>query len=197
MTRNSKKLVYGVGVKGDGVAKVNGKNTKAYKTWQHMLERCYDPKKLSKQPTYIGCSVCSEWLFFPTFQKWFDENHVDGFQLDKDLLVSGNKIYGSDTCVFVPPAINSLFTDHGRARGEYPIGVTFEKQRGKFKANLRVDGTLKHLGYFGTEDEAHRTYLIAKKENVIRMAEVWKDKIPSKLYEALIIMAYSNIEGKV
>ena len=186
MANISKKLVFGVGVKGDGVAKVNGKNTKAYKTWQHMLERCYDPKKLSKQPTYIGCSVCSEWLFFPTFQKWFDNHYVEGWQLDKDLLIVGNKIYGPDFCVFVPSSINNLFTDHGRARGEYPIGVNFEKQCGKFMAKVRIDGARKYLGLFDSADEAHQAYLKEKKENVIRMANIWRNKIPTKLYDALI-----------
>ena len=186
MAYNSKKLAYGVGRKGNGVAKTNGRQTKAYIAWKNMLRRCYCPKSLSRRPTYIGCSVCDEWLYFPTFQKWFDENHVDGFQLDKDLLVSGNKIYGSDTCVFVPPQINSLFTDCGRARGGCPIGVCFEKRVNKFKAQVTIDGKRQHLGYFDDPEEAHNTYMKAKKENVIRIANEWKDKISDKLYIALI-----------
>ena len=43
--------------------------------------------------------------------------------LDKDILIKGNKIYSQDTCIFVPKAINSLFTNRKRFRGEYPIGV--------------------------------------------------------------------------
>lgn len=186
MTRNSKKLVYDKGSKGDGVATVNGKNTKAYDTWMNMMRRCYCPKSLSKYPTYTGCSVCSEWLFFPTFNAWFDSHYVEDWQLDKDLLVAGNKIYSPDTSVFVPQAINILFNDHGRARGEFPIGVVFHKQRGKFQAQLGIDGTQKHLGYFSTIADASQAYLTAKKENVIRMANIWKDKIPIKLYDALI-----------
>lgn len=186
MTRNSKKLVYGVGVKGDGVATVNGKTTKAYVAWNHMLGRCYCPKSLSKYPTYTGCSVCDEWLFFPTFKEWFDNNYIAGFHLDKDLLVAGNKIYSPDTCVFAPPVINNLFTDHGRSRGEYPIGITFIKQKRKFKTQLKIDGTQKHLGLFDSVEDASQAYLIAKKANVIRMANEWRSKIPTKLYEALI-----------
>lgn len=186
MPNISKKLVHGVGRKGDAVAKVNGKHTKAYTTWNHMLERCYCQKYLSRNPTYIGCTVSDEWLFFPTFEKWFDENYVAGFQLDKDLLIVGNKVYGPETCSFVPRAINTLFNDHGRARGDYTIGVYFHKRVGKFRAKLRISGTYKHLGYFDTEDEAHRVYLAAKKANVLRMATEWKDKISDKLYISLI-----------
>lgn len=186
MTRNSKKLVYGVGVKGDGVATVNGKTTKAYVAWNHMLGRCYCPKSLSKYPTYTGCSVCNEWLFFPTFKEWFDNNYIAGFHLDKDLLVAGNKIYSPDTCVFVPPSINNLFTDHGRARGDYPIGVYFDKHCGKLRAQLKIDGTPKYLGPFDSVEDASKAYLIAKKANVILVANEWKAKIPVRLYEALI-----------
>ena len=186
MANISKKLVFGVGVKGGGVAAVNGKPTKAYATWTSMLQRCYYPKCLSRQPTYIGCSVYSDWLFFPTFNAWFDENYVEGWHLDKDLLVTGNKIYSHDTCIFVPPPINTLFNDNGRARGEYPIGVSLRKRTGKFQAQLNIDGKVKHLGYFNTVEDAHRTYLIVKKENVIRMVNEWQEKIPVRLYEALI-----------
>ena len=186
MPNISKKLIYGKGLKGNGVAKVNGKNTKAYSTWGSMLQRCYAPKYLSRCPTYIGCSVCDAWLFFPTFNAWFDENYVEGWELDKDLLVTGNREYGPDTSCFVPHSINVLFIDSGRARGEYPIGVSFHKRSGKFRARLKIDGKLKHLGYFDNPEDAHDAYLIAKKANIIRMANEWKEKISDKLYIALI-----------
>lgn len=198
MTRkyNSKKLVYGVGIKGDGVAKVNGKNTKSYITWSNMLERCYSPRCQKLYPTYVGCTVCNEWLYFPTFKEWFDANYVEGWHLDKDMLLNGNKIYSSTTCIFVPHQLNSLFNDNGRARGDYPIGVNFHKKSGKFRVQVAIDGKNQHLGLFMNADDAYKAYLVAKKENVLRMAEKWKDKIPTKLYEALIRKAYSNGELK-
>lgn len=186
MVYNSKKLVCGKGVKGNSAISLNGKHTKSYKTWQSMLVRCYSPKCQNRRPTYIGCSVCDEWLYFPTFQKWFDANYVEGWHLDKDMLVNGNKKYGPDTCIFVPSQINSLFSDHGGARGEYPLGVCYHKETGKFEAKMAIDGKQQHLGLFMNADEAHRAYLVAKKANVVRIADEWKDKIPPKLYDALI-----------
>lgn len=46
--------VFGIGYFGEGEykAKENGKNTKCYNTWMHMLERCYN-KKLHKKTPYI------------------------------------------------------------------------------------------------------------------------------------------------
>lgn len=71
-------------------------------------------------------------------------------------------------------------------RGEYPTGVALRKRTGKFQASLCVDGKLKHLGYFNTAEDASQAYLRAKKANIIRVADEWKEKISDKLYIALI-----------
>jgi len=95
--------VYGVGFVGDGEHKprVNGKNSKPYKTWCGMLERCYSDKYQAKYPTYIGCSVDPIWHNFQNFTKWFDENYIEGYHLDKDCKIEGNKIYSPENCLFV------------------------------------------------------------------------------------------------
>jgi hypothetical protein len=97
---------YGVGFVGDGEYKPskNGKRTKVYDTWTNMLQRCYDLKCQQKHPTYKGCSVDKEWHNFQNFAQWVEENYPqDGqnYQLDKDHLVKGNKIYSADTCCFL------------------------------------------------------------------------------------------------
>ena len=45
---------FGVGYLGEGKYKTskNGKDTKCYKTWNHMLERCYS-EKYKKKKTYL------------------------------------------------------------------------------------------------------------------------------------------------
>ena len=57
---------YGKGYLGEGSykAKENGKTTRVYKSWKSMLQRCYDSKYHERQPTYIDCEVCNEWLCF-------------------------------------------------------------------------------------------------------------------------------------
>ena len=65
-----------------------GKTTPVYRAWHGMLFRC---STKNTQETYNDCSVCEEWLRFSNFKRWFDENYIDGFQLDKDILVKGNK----------------------------------------------------------------------------------------------------------
>lgn len=123
--RKKNKLVYGIGVNDfEGNVYENGKPIKSYSTWKHMLERCYSEKLHSRNPTYIGCSVCDEWQSFSNFKKWFDGNYVEEFHLDKDIILEGNKIYSPEFCRFVPQYLNKLLTDSRNARGDLPLGVT-------------------------------------------------------------------------
>ena len=103
-------IVYGVGFMGEGKHKptINGKNTKPYKTWCGMLERCYSDKYQAKYPTYIGCSVDPIWHNFQNFTKWFDKNYIEGYYLDKDIKVEGNKIYSPENCLFVSAKENAI-----------------------------------------------------------------------------------------
>jgi len=103
-----KPTVSGVGYLGDGKYKVSikGKMTKAYCCWKDMLKRCYVGEHLQKCPTYRGCTVVEEWHNYQNFAKWFEDNYIEGYELDKDIMVEGNKIYGPDTCMFVSHKVN-------------------------------------------------------------------------------------------
>lgn len=45
-----------------------------------------------------------------------------------------------------------------------PKGVSLDSKRflKKFKSVIKIDGKLKHLGYYSTPEEAHAAYLQAK-----------------------------------
>ena len=186
--------VFGIGITGlESIRDENGEQLDSYKCWNHMLERCYSAKLQKKQPTYIGCRVCDEWIYYPNFKEWYDKSYyeIDGktSQLDKDILIKGNKVYSKDTCIFAPNFINKLFIKRQNDRGELPIGVYYDKTSKKYKAQLSVfkDGksTIKGLGYFDTANEAFETYKQAKENYIKEVADEYKDKIPTKLYEAM------------
>lgn len=172
MTRKVGKLVYGVGVK-DVDRPVytkldDGKIVRCpfYVRWTNMLKRCYDPTFQLKQPTYVGCSVTEEWHLFSNFERWMKAQDWEGGQLDKDLLKAGNKVYSPDFCVFLPRELNAFTIDCGASRGEYPIGVSFHKGTGRFRAHCRnpFTGKLESLGLFDTPDEAHLVWKKRKHE---------------------------------
>lgn len=86
----------------------NKKQTKERRNWLAMMRRCYDPKN-NRNKSYSDCSVCDEWKAFSVFERWYSQNYVEGWHLDKDILVKGNREYSPDKCCFVPNEINCLF----------------------------------------------------------------------------------------
>ena len=180
--------VCGVGYLGIGKYtsrnKVSKDKSKHYTTWANMIKRCYDEKIREKYPTYKDVTVCEEWKCFQNFAEWFEENYREGFALDKDILLKGNKVYSPETCCFIPNEINALFTKRQNHRGKYPIGVLFNNSR--FRAQCCSLNNKKHIGSYNTSIEAFEVYKIAKEEEIKRVAKDWKDKITEKVYQALI-----------
>ena len=190
------KSIYRVGYLSEGEYKTreNGKKTRVYYTWHSMMERCYSDKYHKKHSTYKDCNVSEEFHNFQNFGSWDSENFytVEGerMELDKDVLVKGNKIYSPDTCIYVPQTINTLFVKKDRNRGESAIGTT-RRKNGKYVAQCNLinpetcKSKLKNLGYYDTELEAFEVYKYYKEKNIKEVADYYKDKIPSKLYQAM------------
>lgn len=183
-------LVYGVGVNdADYVfdTTINGRRVRcpAYRSWMRMLTRCYSEKFHHRSPTYAGVKVCDEWLSFMAFRKWWVENHVDGWQLDKDLL-SDNRIYSPEVCIFVPSWLNTFTIDSGAARGEWPIGVSFDRRGRKFESRCRHPfGKNEYLGLFSTPDEAHAAWL-ARKLEIAHELKNRMDDIDTRIFQRII-----------
>lgn len=106
-----KPTVYGVGFVGCGEHKptICGVITEQYAAWHGMVRRCYSKESLERYPTYNGCTVCSEWLNFQTFADWFDNNKPNcdtRINVDKDIKLTGNRVYCPEYCSIVPQAEN-------------------------------------------------------------------------------------------
>ena len=174
--------VYGVGYFGVGEykAKENGKTTKAYIVWKDMLTRCYGEKYQSRQPTYIGCSVASEWHNFQTFAEWFEKHYVEGFHLDKDLLVPSNKTYSPETCIFIPPRLNSFLANHCSNNTSGVTGVCWYKKSKKWKVNISSEGKQTYLGLFDDPKEAAEAYKKARSIEASKLKELYRDVLPEK-----------------
>ena len=142
-----------------------------------MLMRCYSESYQKKNQTYVGCTVCNEWLVFSKFRAWMVGQDWEGKELDKDILVKGNKLYSPQTCVFVSPNVNRLLVDSGGKRGAYPIGVSFHKSEQAIRATC-LDGARKqvHLGYFKTPEEAHEAWRKYKHALACRIADEQTDE---------------------
>jgi len=185
--------VCGIGYYGIGKykSKENHKYTKMYIKWHGMMQRCYDPKELIKQPTYKGVTVCSKWHNFQNFAEWYKDNYVDGYELDKDLLSLPNtpKRYCESTCIFLPQALNMFLTAIDS------LGY-YKQLSGRYQARISVNGKSTGLGMYDTPEEASKAYKEARSEIALkwklRMYKEWKhylesdDKLISGKYQRAI-----------
>jgi hypothetical protein len=191
-------LVYGYGINDDeSPVKVKGKLLMSYRKWCGMLERCYSDKWHIKKPTYKHCQVSADWKYYSNFKRWFNINYINGYVLDKDLLLKGNKVYSKDTCLLMPERLNGLLINRTHDRGNYPVGVTLRKERKSnvFEAAMMLNGKRKHLGFFDTPVDAFIAYKKGKEAYIQTVAKEYLDKalISMQIYNAL--MAYEVSES--
>ena len=183
--------VFDVGIVGTNYqATVNGRITKEYNRWHSMLERCYSDTFKKKYLTYEGCEASENFKSYEYFYEWCNEQigfNNEGWHLDKDLLIKGNKVYSETTCIFLPQEINKILTKRTTSRGEYLIGVSWSKTNRAFKAQVgKSKGGRECLGYFKTELEAFNAYKEAKESFIKEQADKWKSQIDPRAYEALM-----------
>jgi len=176
--------VFGVGYIGEGehLTRPNGKFALAYQSWSNMLRRCYDPSALRSDPSYEDCIVDVGWHNYQTFAVWFYSNHVEGYELDKDLLSNDSKIYSPETCVFILPELNKIMMKN-ESSSRLPVGVTSDRS-GNFAARITTEAVCQWLGSFNTPEEASKAYQKAKADEIIRQA--FLSTTPRILFEPLL-----------
>ena len=141
--------VYGVGiddVEGSKDWLVNGKrhSFKYYRDWKNMLKRCY-----CTTGDYLGdVSVSESWLTLSNFKSWFEQNYVEGYVLDKDIL--SGEVYSENTCIYIPKELNLFLTSIRKECGSY-----FDTTRNKYQSyTKKYNGKRINIGRFATEREA-------------------------------------------
>lgn len=123
--------VFDVGYIGN-VDTTKGLNKKLYKTWSHMLNRCYNTK-CKEYPLYggSGIKVDNRWHSFENFVNdviflpgWVaKQRDWDMYQLDKDYF--GANVYSVDTCVWLSMPHNILYRTSKPFRVTAPDGKSF------------------------------------------------------------------------
>jgi hypothetical protein len=188
---NFARTVYGVGYFGDGNFRArhpnNGPCTKEYGTWSSMLFRCYSKDRdASTLRNYGDCTVCDEWHNFQNFAKWCQtqpEMLYPDSSLDKDIRVKGNRVYSPETCCFVPQYINTAITGIKHQNSTGKAGVW--KYKESYVSEITVFSTKAALGSFDNKEDAEYMYRQVKQTYIRALAEVFKSRISTEVYEKL------------
>lgn len=157
--------------------------------WRRMLDRCYSEYYHKHNPSYKGCSVCDEWLKLSNFYNWVikeESGYREGYHLDKDILIKGNKVYSPETCCFVPSEINELFIRMNKGENQRK-GYTLTKS-GKFYVRIYSMGKYLKGVTFDNIKDAIDFYRKNKEANIKLIAQKYFDegKITEKVYNALL-----------
>ena len=112
-------------------------------------------------------------------------------EVDKDILITGNRVYGPDTCLMVRPIVNGWFKPH-LDYGDLPRGVSWNNgwKKGKspkpYRAQITPIKTGKRtgLGYYDTIEEASAVFEEARKEQMKILIETEIDlKVKNAIME--------------
>ena len=165
-----KKTGFNVGYIGEGKYQTT---IKAYTVWRNILMRCYDEQnKYFKKYGGVGIKVCEEWLCYQTFAKWYEENKIEDWEVDKDLLSKGNdKNYSPDNCCFLPKSLNIQLQCSQKKNKYGAIGVSKEGQK------WRADFSTMYLGAFHEKKEAELAYLEAKRIKMWESSKKYSEKM--------------------
>lgn len=155
------------------------KNKGAYRNWIQMIERCYVEHE--KFTNYYDKSVTDTWHNFQNFAPWAESQvgfGLKGWQLDKDILIPNNKVYGPDACCYVPARVNSLIIRsdvEGKATDRFgTIYFTVRDAQGK-KLNKG----------FKDRDLGKQWYKEIKEKIVKEVADLYKNELDSRVHAAL------------
>jgi hypothetical protein len=137
--------------------------TRLYNIWTNMKMRVYNPQHTNyKDYGGRGITICDEWKNdFMSFYNWAMSNgYSDELSIDR---IDNNGNYEPNNCRWTTKTIQSRNQRIRKTNTSGYRGVSFKKDKSKYKAYLTVEGKQIHIGYFTSPEEgaiAYNNYII-------------------------------------
>lgn len=173
--------IYGIGVVGEVKVRVGGELLPSYVAWISLLGRCYKRGGIEER-------VCEEWLYFPNFMEWFDENVPEGWVVDKDYKYLGNCYYSPSTCTPLPCELNTLLVKSTEAKG---FTLT---RNGTFDSRVRVGRGKMARKIFKTKKEALKFYIHNKCKYIEELRLKYINEVPDYVFDNAIKIIQSKYQ---
>ncbi|QPP24936.1 hypothetical protein I5102_003427 [Pseudomonas aeruginosa] len=173
-------------------------HTRSGYLWFDLLKRTQIGGRFQrKYPAYAGVTL--GFKSYQQFAEWaisqpgYGCRDAEGkiFQLDKDILIPGSKLYSPDTCAFVPAHLNSILNISRRSRGPLTLGVSIDRSTGRYRARAKKKGVTVGLGTFSTTTEAHKAWQRFKAECLMEAAYEYQRNEWSRMDVAQALIARS------
>lgn len=167
----------------------------AYSIWNGIYIRCY-----KRDDVYDGSFMCNLWLHDKdAFAEWWSAEYYEcdgeSMAVDKDLLFQGNKEYAPDKCCIIPRTLNTMLSNCKKhrsiwknARMDLPLGVRYDSRMKMYYGVIKPYGHDEaiRLSYWEAPEEAFTEYKRHKQADILIMADKYKNKVPKKVYDALL-----------
>jgi len=172
---------------GNWVLRYNDVKTKAFvqtrlgKLHNNMTQRGKKDSALQDvhNKHYNGVSVSEDFKNAQTFCDWAVQQPGWGlgYDLEKDLLIEGNREYSSKACCFLPADLNMAIAFKGK--------VDCIKSGDYYTARASARGESFVLGRFETEKDATSACVSYKYERTMKLLEIFKPYISPQAVEKL------------
>ena len=171
------------------------KSNTAYSIWNGIYMRCYKQNNV-----YDGSFMCNLWRYNKdSFAEWWSAEYYEcdgeSMAVDKDLLFPGNKEYAPDKCCILPQTLNTMLSNCKKhrsksknARNDLPLSVRYDSRIKMYYGEIKPYGhdEVIRLSYWDTPEEAFEEYKKHKQADILIMADKYKNKVPKKVYDALL-----------
>lgn len=160
--------------------------TNAARLHNNMSNRCSSNSEQNNHPGYVGCSLSDNFKNFQFFAEWCNNQigYKEGWHLDKDLLIPGNKIYSEDTCLFLPMEINKKIKNSVKPFSETNPFDGVIKSYNTYTVKRAVNGKISEQKFKNLNDAINYSTKI-QEEQVRSFADIYKDILPEKTLKAL------------
>ena len=137
-------------------------STRLYTIWSKLKGRVLNPKdKQYNDYGGRGITICEEWLDIQNFYDWAMKNeYSDELSIDR---IDNDGNYCPNNCRWTTTTIQSRNRRIYKNNSSGYKGVSYNKRRGDYTAQICVDKKFIHLGSFSTPVEgaiAYNNYII-------------------------------------
>ena len=139
--------------------------TKLYRLWESIKARCYNPKRKDYN-NYggRGITICKEWFCFDAFKNWALENgYKEKLSIDR---INNDGNYEPNNCRLANRNTQSTNQRMKKNNKTGFTGISWDKNKNKFRARISQNYKFIHLGYFINIKDAvfaRNTYILENK----------------------------------
>ena len=162
--------------------------------WRNILQRCYMDDFHKRHPTYSDVNLSEEWFRYTDFENDIlsmensDRFLNDGWVLDKDGIIIGNRLYSKETCCFIPKSLNSKISSLAKLEQD-DVGYSLLPS-GWFRVVVGGEG---HIGCYRTKCEATRAYKYAKAKNILKSIKSYEGQLSERFVQSIVGYIFTHV----